>query len=94
MGTITVLDPTGRPSSRTFSAATRLCDLNGRILGILWNGKPNGDILLSRIQEALAHRFDLSATRWWKKPAVDLSAGKMLPELATGADFIINGQGD
>jgi hypothetical protein len=94
MGTITVLDPAGRASCREFSVAPRLCDLNGRVLGILWNGKPNGDILLGRIQEAMTRRFNLSATRWWKKPAVDVSAGKLLAELATGADFIINGQGD
>jgi hypothetical protein len=94
MGNITALDPTGRAGRRHFSAASRLCDLNGRALGILWNGKPNGDILLGRIQEALARRFDLSATRRWKKPAVDVSAGTLLTELAIGADFIINGHGD
>ena len=94
MGTITVLNPEGRLGRMDFSPAPRLSDLNGRVLGILWNGKPNGDILLGRIQEALAICFDLSATRSWKKSAVDLSAGTLLTEVSTGADFIINGQGD
>ena len=93
-GSITVLNPTGKPGRRNISIAPRLCDLNGRVLGILWNGKPNGDILLERVRETLARRFDLPATRSWKKPAVDLPAGKLLAELATGADFIINGNGD
>ena len=94
MDTITVLDPTGRASSKEFATASRLNDLSGRVLGILWNGKPNGDILLGRIQETLARRLGLSATRLWKKSAVDISAGALLAEMATGADFIINGIGD
>lgn len=94
MATITVLDPTGRASSRNYTVAARLCDLNGSSLGILWNGKPNGDILLDRIQEALANSFDLPATRLWKKPAVDLPARELIRELTLGADFIINGIGD
>ena len=94
MGTITVLDPTGRAGRRDISASPRLCDLNGRVLGILWNGKPNGDILLRRIQESLAGRFNLSGVIWRKKPAVDVPAKEILEELAREADFIINGQGD
>jgi hypothetical protein len=34
------------------------------------------------------------ATHFWRKPAVDVSAGTLLAELAAGADFIINGVGD
>ena len=57
MGVITVLNPTGRAGGRNLSVASRPVDLNGRVLGILWNGKPNGDILLGRIRDALARRF-------------------------------------
>lgn len=94
MGTFTVLDPTGKTRSSHYSVAPRLDDLKGRVLGILWNGKPNGDILLERIAQGLTRRFDLAATRWWKKQAVDLSAGPLLAEMAAGADLILNGNGD
>jgi hypothetical protein len=93
-GVITVLDPTGRATPRAFRQAPRLDDLNGKVLGILWNGKPNGDILLRRIQESLARSFKLSGVIWRKKPAVDVPAKEILRELALEADFIINGQGD
>ena len=94
METITVLDPTGRAGSKEFSPAPRSGGLEGRILGILWNGKPNGDILLERVRETLAGRYRLKATLWRKKPAVDLPAGGLLAELAAEADFVINGIGD
>jgi hypothetical protein len=93
-GVITVLNPTGRAVSREFRRAPRLVDLNGKVLGLLWNGKPNGDILLRRIQESLARSFKLSGVIWRKKPAVDVPAKEILRELALEADFIINGQGD
>jgi hypothetical protein len=93
-GVITVLNPTGRAVSREFRRAPRLVDLNGKVLGLLWNGKPNGDILLRRIQESLAGRFNLSGVIWRKKPAVDVPAKEILRELALKADFIINGNGD
>jgi hypothetical protein len=93
-GVITVLDPTGRGTPRAFRQAPRLDDLNGKVLGILWNGKPNGDILLRRIQESLARSFKLSGVIRRKKAAVDVPAKEILRELALEADFIINGNGD
>ena len=93
-GVITVLDPTGRAVPREFRRAPRPVDLNGKVLGLLWNGKPNGDVLLRRIQESLAGRFNLSGVIWRKKPAVDVPAKEILRELAQGADFIINANGD
>ena len=93
-GVITVLDPTGRAVSKEFRRAPRLADLNRKVLGLLWNGKPNGDILLRRIQESLADRFNLSGVIWRKKPAVDVPAKEILRELALEADVVINGQGD
>ncbi|MCL2669384.1 MAG: hypothetical protein FWE89_01750 [Syntrophaceae bacterium] len=94
METITVMDPTGQASSREFATASRLNDLSGRVLGILWNGKPNGDILLARLQETLVRRLGLASARLWQKPAVDTSAGALIADLAANADFIINGVGD
>jgi hypothetical protein len=94
METITVLDPTGKAGSKEFPAAPRPGGLDGRVLGVLWNGKPNGDILLERVRAALAGRYRLKAMLWRKKPAVDLPAGPLLAELAAEADFIVNGIGD
>jgi hypothetical protein len=93
-GTITTLDPVARSNIKEFPQASRLNSFDGKVLGILWNGKPNGDILLSRIQETIAGRYRLAGTIWQQKPNVDMPGTAAVSKLASNADFIINGQGD
>ncbi len=94
-GTITVLNPAAGSFAKELPVAGRLHDLNGKVLGILWNSKPNGDILLRRIQTVLAQRFNLAGIIWQQKPRADIPVTKeVLKELTLKADFIIAGQGD
>ena len=93
--TIAVLDPTAKPRIKEVSMVPRPSDLNGKVLGFLWNNKPNGDLLLLRIKELLSRRFCFSGTNWRQKPAATVAAEAVtLEELANTSDLVINAVGD
>lgn len=89
--TITVLSPVARVLSKDLTKTPRLKTLNGKVMGILWNTKPNGDILLRRIQEVLSARFHLAGVIWQQKPkSADVAApAEIIRELALKADFVV-----
>ncbi len=97
--TIKVLDPTSRPKKEKFKLAMRPTDLTGKKLGIFWNGKPNGDMLLDRFTGMLNERFQLSSITKREKPYASPMMGDavddaVVEELVQGCDFLINGVGD
>lgn len=51
--TVTILIPVAELDVKEIPMNSRTNDLNGKIVGFLWNGKPNGDFLLNRIKELL-----------------------------------------
>lgn len=56
--TLEVSNPTGNVVSAPFlKPAPRIADLNGKRIGLLWNFKKHGDLVLKRIAEALGERF-------------------------------------
>jgi hypothetical protein len=93
--TVAVLDPTARPKPPRISIARRVPDLNGKVVGFLWNEKPNGNILLDRIKERLSQQFNLSGTIWHSKETASRPASSAILEDLTGhADLVINAIGD
>lgn len=92
--TITLLEPAANTITKAIPLAKRLESLNNKAIGILWNTKPNGDILLRRIQEVISEKFGLSESIWRKKPLSDRAATYEIKDLALSAHFIINGPGD
>jgi hypothetical protein len=92
--TMAVLDPTARAQARDIPIASRADNLNNKVLGIIWNTKPNGDILLRRIQERLSERFHLSDTIWRQKSGAAMSGGDIIREFGETVDAVINGPGD
>ncbi len=93
-GTITVLDPVARVSTRELPLALRTHDLQGKVLGLLWNSKPNGDILLHRLQEKIVERLGLAGSIWQQKTRVEIPGTEAIKELSLNAHFVINGPGD
>ncbi len=67
-GTITVLDPTAPPREMSLSMALRPEDLRGRTVGFLWNSKPNGDALFSRLEQLLREKYEIKLTSHQRKP--------------------------
>ncbi len=91
--TTIVLDPTAKPSAEEISIAPGVGDLNDQRIGFLWNGKPNGDILLSRIKERLAQRFNYTEANWQQRIGPVVSAGAddpVIKELVSTCDIVIN----
>ena len=65
--TIEILVPTGEPRVKKISLNSRVHDLNGKVVGFLWNEKPNADVLLQRIREHILQKYKLpavSGSRW------------------------------
>ncbi len=93
--TITVLDPTAPPRELSHSMALRPEDLRGRTVGFLWNSKPNGDALFSRLEELLREKYEITLTSHQRKPTASIPADDdVLDELATSADAVVVGLGD
>ena len=98
--TIEVLDPTAKPiSGAEFEIAPRVDDLNGKVIGLLDNGKPNFSIFLSHVEELLRHRFKPRETVYVDKRVAGDGFAAPLPaeplgELAAKCDVVINGMCD
>ena len=52
-----VLNPVAMSESALHAGAPRLPDLNRRKIGLFWNGKPDGNVLLDAISKLLLQRF-------------------------------------
>jgi hypothetical protein len=83
--TIAVLCPTAGAQTGDMPIALRLDRLDGKVLGFLWNTKPNGDVLHQHIRERLAERFHLNDTVWRQKPGAAMSSGPSSESLPGGS---------
>lgn len=52
-----VLNPVADYEMIKYNFASRLPDLNGKTIGLFWNGKPGGDTLLDIIRESLKKQY-------------------------------------
>lgn len=74
--------------------APRLPSLQGKKAGVLWNEKPNGDILLARLKERLGQSFGVSGRLWRTKHPAAPASKEMLAQFAETCDVVISGIGD
>jgi hypothetical protein len=88
-----VLGPLGRTPDTVGSLARRPSSLTGLRIGVLDNSKPNADVLLGCIAEALAARAGGATIRRWTKPGSSRPA-TMIDEIATAADVVLTGTAD
>ena len=89
--TIEVFVPTAEPKIKKLLVNPRVHDLNGKVLGFLWNEKPNGDILLKRLRELITQRYKLARTEWEQIEALHIGVEneQVLNELAEKADIVV-----
>ncbi|MFH1486962.1 MAG: hypothetical protein ABIH46_12895 [Chloroflexota bacterium] len=79
------------PVASELPAAPRVDGLRGKVIGVLYNEKPNGDILLSRLEKRLSEAFGSGGSLWGLKHPGGRTAEAVLDELAEKCDFVING---
>ena len=92
-----VLSPEGkaRSSGARVAAPPRFTELNGKVVGLLDNSKPNADKLEERFAQLLRERLDVAKVVTRRKISAQQGAPKeYLDELASQADFILSGLGD
>jgi len=95
-GKIVVFDPTSKGKLKESIRAKRPTNLEGKVMGIVWNGKPGGDALLERIGELLTERFRFSEVlRLYAQADVTSSLTEAeINELAKRSAFVLLGVGD
>lgn len=95
MKEIEVLIPVAETKFEEIKMAERTEDLTGKVIGLIWNGKPNGDLLLMNLKNLLKEEFRLSGTVMRKKTIASSEAPvEILEELSAKCDLIILGIGD
>ncbi len=95
MGTIEVLVPIVEVKVKEIRMAERPSDLNGKALGLLWNQKPNGNLLLKELEERLNGRYRLRGTRMREKALASSEApSEVIEELSVNSDLVILAIGD
>jgi hypothetical protein len=90
---VALLVPEGRVRAVPIFKPPRLDELKGKIIGFLHNGKPNGDILLSRLADIMQKKYGLSQVRMRAKPRVTEPA-EFIEVLANECRGVVNAIGD
>lgn len=90
---VELLVPEGRVRSLLINPPPRLDELKGKTIGFLQNGKPNADILLSRLADLMQKKYDLRQARARAKPRVTEPAG-FIEALANECQGVVNAIGD
>ncbi len=94
-GTIVVLNPTAPARELRHAMATRRPDMRGGAVGFLWNSKPNGDVLFSRLEELLRQKYEISSFVHRRKPTSSVPATQeVLDELASSVQAVVVGLGE
>ena len=91
---IDVLDPTAKTTAKQERMALSLNGLNGRIIGLVDNRKPNFDIFLESVEKALCQKFQFAEIIHLKKggtgATVPMTAEEM-SQLVPKCDAVIYG---
>lgn len=91
--------PTSVAITERFRNAPRISSFEGKRVGLLWNGKSNGDFLLKRVGELLENRYGkVKITRFWevdpRAAHPDKKTDAELDNIARSSDIVISAAGD
>ena len=90
-----VLDPTSEPEPEKAAMVSRLDTLDGKVLGVLDNSKPNADKVLDLVAKILENKCNLAGIIRKRKPTPSRGVPQeILEELVNNSDFVITGVGD
>ncbi len=90
-----VLNPTAGPARGRSGVAARLGTLDGKTIGVIWNGRAFGDRILSEALDILKQRHRIREVVFLEKPFLgNIAPEPILAEIAGRADGAITGVGD
>ena len=92
---IQVLDPTVEPIPAHAVVAKRPESLDGSVVGLLANGKPNSTELLAMVHDVLADRYEFAETVSRNKGNASRPCPQeIMDELADRCDVVTTSSGD
>ena len=96
VNTIEILIPTAESKIKKIEENQRVHDLNGKVVGFLWDEKPNGDFLLKHLREQISQRYKLVGTEWAQANGVHIAAEDApgVKQIAASADMVVIAVGD
>ena len=88
---IEVLVPVAERVINNVAINSRIHDLDGKVVGFLWNYKPNGNFLLQRIRDRLIQKYNLVGTEWGQIEDLhaSLEEAPELKKLTTTTDLVV-----
>ena len=93
--------PTGVAITKKYlNISPRLDTLDGKRVGLLWNGKPNGDVFLNRVAELLEKNYkSIKIIKVWEidpdgTAISNKYSDEALDRIANSADIVIASQAD
>ena len=94
MPRIKVLSPVAKSIIQEKELAPRPQDLNGKVIGLLTNTKPNADIFLERVGGLLAARYNLvEVTLMNPRIMIHPLLAEFLPEFEKHRDCVVGAWG-
>jgi len=90
-----VLNPTTGPARGHSGIAPRPASLDGKTVGVIWNGRAYGDRILLEALDILKQRYRVRDVLFREKPFLgNIAPAPILDEMAAKAHVVITGVGD
>ncbi len=98
-----LLNPSGVLAIKPIKLAARIDTLEGKTVGLKWNGKPNGNLFLDRVAELLTKQvpgvkivkfYEVEPTTVPQSPTIDVSKQKAQIIAKYKPDIVIGSQCD
>jgi hypothetical protein len=90
-----VLNPTAGPARGTSGVAHRPDTLDDKTVGVIWNGRAYGDLIIAEALDLLKQRHRIREVLFREKPFLgNVAPAPMLDEMAAKAHVVITGVGD
>jgi hypothetical protein len=90
-----ILDPIGSTSAAFRTLAPRPASLDGTVIGVLDNSKPNARVLLEGVARELARKMGARDVRVWRKPGASIGATPaVLDEIAASCGAVLTASAD
>lgn len=95
-GKILVFDPTGTKKGKEKIGAPRLSTINGKRVGVIWNGKLGGDVFLDRVSEVMKEHYGVTIVERIndRGDTNKVIAQEVVNRLVATCDAVVIGTGD